>query len=143
MAADIVIAVDLSSENASNIKGEKQKIKKEQTPIIHEENRNELIKKLSVYYENAELSFKSKINDLFKKEAAKPDIIETVTTSINIMQDRITRVNLAVTPPDVLIQPHLGDLKMLDFDQVEHTIEEGYTKAKEKIEDIRILLETA
>jgi NTE family protein len=59
------------------------------------------------------------------------------------MQDRITRVNLAVTPPDVLIRPHLGDLKMLDFDQVEHTIEEGYTKAKEKIEDIRIMLETS
>jgi NTE family protein len=59
------------------------------------------------------------------------------------MQDRITRVNLAVTPPDVLIRPHLGDLKMLDFDQVEHTIEEGYSKAKEKIEDIRIMLETS
>jgi NTE family protein len=70
-----------------------------------------------------------------------PDIIETVTTSINIMQDRIARVNLAVTPPDILIQPHLGDLKMLDFDQVEHTIEEGYTKAKEKIGAIRTMLD--
>ena len=46
-----------------------------------------------------------------------------------------------MTPPDVLIQPHLGDLKMLDFDQVEHTIEEGYTRAKEKINDIKSLLE--
>ena len=58
------------------------------------------------------------------------------------MQDRITRINLAVTPPDVLIQPHLGELKMLDFDQVEHTIEEGYIRAKEKIEDIKIMLES-
>jgi len=91
---------------------------------------------LSVYYESAELAFRSKINELLKKEADMPDIIETVIMSINIMQDRITRVNLAVTPPDVLIQPHLGDLKMLDFDQVEHTIEEGYIRAKEKIGEI-------
>ena len=69
-------------------------------------------------------------------------LIETVTTAINIMQDRITRINHAVTPPDVLIRPHLGELKMLDFDQVDHTIEEGYTKAKAKIDDIKSMLET-
>jgi NTE family protein len=142
MGADIVIAVDLSSGIISKQKRKKQKFRSEKTPVEQEEKKNELIKKLSEYYENAELSFKTKINDLFKKEASTPDIIETVTTSINIMQDRITRINLAVTPPDVLIQPHLGELKMLDFDQVEHTIEEGYIRAKEKIEDIMILLES-
>ena len=142
MGADIVIAVDLSSGIISRQKRKMQKFRSEKTPVEQEEKKNELISKLSEYYENAELSFKTKINILFKKEASTPDIIETVTTSINIMQDRITRINLAVTPPDVLIQPHLGELKMLDFDQVEHTIEEGYIRAKEKIEDIMILLES-
>ena len=141
MGADIVIAVDLSSAIISKQKLKKQQPRSEKTLVEQEEKKRELIKKLSAYYENAELSFKTKINDLFKKEASTPDIIETVTTSINIMQDRITRINLAVTPPDVLIQPHLGELKMLDFDQVEHTIEEGYVRAKEKIEDIMSLLE--
>lgn len=141
MGADIVIAVDLSSENTSKQKRKKQTIRSEKTPLAQEEHQNELIKKLSEYYETAELSFKNKIHDLFKKEASTPDIIETVITSINIMQDRITRINLAVTPPDILIQPHLGELKMLDFDQVENTIAEGYIRAKEKIEDIRIMLE--
>jgi NTE family protein len=142
MGADIVIAVDLSSGIISRKKWKMQKFGSEKTPVKKEEKKNELISKLSEYYENAELSFKTKINDLFKKEASTPDIIETVTTSINIMQDRITRINLAVTPPDILIQPHLGELKMLDFDQVAHTIEEGYIRAKEKIEDIMILLES-
>jgi NTE family protein len=32
---------------------------------------------------------------------------------------------------------------MMDFDQVEHVIEEGYIGIKEKIEDIKILLEPA
>lgn len=141
VGADIVIAIDLSSGNISKQKRKKQKSRWDKTPVEQEESKNELIKKLSEHYEKAGLSFKNKINDLLKKEASTPDIIETVTTSINIIQDRITRINLAVTPPDVLIQPHLGELKMLDFDQVEHTIEEGYIRAKEKIEDIMIMLE--
>jgi NTE family protein len=47
-----------------------------------------------------------------------------------------------VDPADALIQPRLGELKMLDFDQVEHTIEEGHIGVKEKIEDIQTLLES-
>ena len=142
MGADIVIAVDLSSETFSRKKRKKQKMQSEKTPVKQAPHKNELIQKLSAYYETAEFSFKNKINELFKKEASTPDIIETVTTAINIMQDRITRINHAVTPPDVLIRPHLGELKMLDFDQVDHTIEEGYTKAKAKIDDIKSMLET-
>ena len=60
---------------------------------------------------------------------------------INIMQERITRINLAVEPPDVLVQPRLGTLKMLDFDQIEQVIAEGYIAVKEKMEDIRALME--
>lgn len=144
MGADIVIAVDLSSRNISKMKRKREgrRVQTEATSLKQEVHKNELISKLSAYYETAESSFKSKLNDLFKKEASTPDIIETVTTSINIMQDRITRINLAVTPPDVLIQPHLGELKMLDFDQVEHTIAEGYLQARNKIDDINALLKT-
>ena len=57
------------------------------------------------------------------------------------MQERITRINLAVEPPGLLIQSPLGQLKMMDFDQVEHTIEEGYVGAKDKIEVTKALLE--
>ena len=42
----------------------------------------------------------------------------------------------SITFDDVLIQPRLGQLKMMDFDQVEQTIEEGYISVKEKIEEI-------
>ena len=102
-----------------------------------------MIQKLAAYYENAEFGVKHKLNELLKREVSTPDIIETVTTSIGIMQERITRINLAVEPPDVLIQPRLAGLKMMDFDQVEHAIEEGYLAVKEKIDDIKTLLEPA
>ena len=57
------------------------------------------------------------------------------------MVERITRINLAVEPPDILVQPRLGALKMMDFDQVNYTIEEGYIGVKDKMEDIKALLE--
>jgi NTE family protein len=104
----------------------------------------ELLKKLSDYYDSAEASFRTKINELFRREEEEeiPDIIDTVMTSINIMQERITRVNLAVDPPDILIQPRLGDLRMMDFDRVDHAIEEGYMGVMERIDDIKALLAT-
>ena len=103
-------------------------------------HQNEWMKKLSDYNETAGFKFKNRVNELLKIEKSTPYILETVTTSIGIMQERITRINLAVEPPDILIQPRLGELRMMDFDQVEHAIEEGYTGVKEKIEDIKMLL---
>jgi NTE family protein len=141
MDADAVIAVDLNSGIISS--------KRKTRPIRREAKKtgespsykSELFQKLSDYYEAAEFTFAEKVSELLRRESATPDIIETVMSSINIMQERITRINLAVEPPDVLIQPHLGQLRMMDFDQVEHTIEEGHAAVKDKIEDIKALLE--
>jgi len=57
------------------------------------------------------------------------------------MQERITRVNFAVNPPNILITPRLGDLKMLDYDQVARAIEEGYIATQHKLNDIMLLLD--
>jgi NTE family protein len=143
LEADVVIAVDLNSGVVSHKKPPKQsKTAPPKKPDSLAYN-SELLKKMVDYYEHAETSFTSKISELLHRESSTPDIIDTVMTSINIMQERITRINLAVEPPDVLIQPRLGQLKMMDFDQVEQTIEEGYSGVKEKMADIKKLLETA
>jgi len=107
------------------------------------EYKYELLKKLAEYYESAEMSFKTKISELFHREEDLPDIVDTVMTSINIMQDRITRINLAVEPPDILVQPRLGSLKMMDFDRVDYAIEEGYLGVMERIDDIKAMLQQA
>ena len=139
--ADVVIAVDLNSGIVSRrMKTQKKNEVEKQVPE-GPKFKSELLTKLTDYYETAETNFKNKINELLGRDANMPDIIDTVMTSINIMQERITRINLAVEPPDVLIQPRLGALNMMDFDQVELAIEEGYIGVKEKMEDIRALLE--
>lgn len=137
MGADIVIAVDLNTGLVSKRKRRKEKkyLPQENKPVF----KNELFNKLYIKYEKAEYSIKKMI--MKYEESAPPHMIDTLMSSIGIMQERITRTNLAVEPPDILIQPRLGDIKMLDFDQVNYCIEEGYRGVKEKINEIRMLLE--
>lgn len=142
--ADVVIAVDLNSGIVSRrMQKPPQKLPE---PVVAAETPpafgSELIAKLINYYGSAEETLKSKIHGLIGRDSDIPDIFDTVMSSINIMQERITRINLAVEPPDVLVQPRLGALKMMDFDQVQLVIEEGYIGMKEKMEDVRALLET-
>jgi len=139
MAADVVIAVDLNSGLIA-ARAETAQVPAVVNDAEEPEYKHQLLQKLADYYASAEMSFKSRISDLFKRESDTPDIIDTVMSSINIMQRRITRINLAVEPPDILIQPRLGDLKMMDFDQVAHAIEQGYLGVREKVEEIRALL---
>jgi len=142
LEADVVIAVDLNSGVVSRRKlGRQIRRVPKKAEDLHA-YKNELSRKLAAFYETAESSFAGKINEIIRRESSTPDIIETVMTSINIMQERITRINLAVEPPDILIQPHLAQLKMMDFDQVEHTIEEGHARVKDKMEEIKALLES-
>ncbi|MFW2367972.1 MAG: patatin-like phospholipase family protein [Desulforhopalus sp.] len=148
MGAEVVIAVDLNSRIVSRSKQptspsvkDRPNNKVAEVPETESSGRYELVKKMADYYENVENKLRNRTNELLHRELATPDIIETVMTSVSIMQERITRINMAVDQPDILIQPRLGELKMMNFDQVEHTIEEGYIGLKEKLEDIQILLD--
>ena len=147
MGAGVVIAVDLNSRIVSRAKGspilsgiEKEKKLLSKVTATETVNRNELIKKVADFYESAENRFKDKTSEFLRRDPTTPDIIETVMTSIGIMQERITRINLAVDRPNILIKPRLGELKMMNFDQVSHAIEEGYIGLQERLEDIHNLL---
>ena len=149
LGAGVVIAVDLNSRivsrtRRSNIVAEIKQPKESTTIGAEEEqdNRSELMKKIADFYESAENKLKFKTSELLKREVATPDIVETVMTSVSIMQERITRINLAVDRPNILIQPRLGEIKMMNFDQVAHAIEEGYLGVQEKLDDIYNLLES-
>ena len=135
MGSDIVIAVNLDSRLVS-----RKRHRKIETapPVKAEPVGNEFLKNLSARYDAAE----KMIRDRFDagKKTKPPGSRQVINASIQIMQERITRVNFAVSPPDILITPRLGDLKMLDYDQVAHSIEEGYIATRNKVDDIKMLL---
>lgn len=57
--------------------------------------------------------------------ASPPSLFEIVVSSMNVMQDRITRSRMAGDPPDVLLAPRLGHLALLDFHRAEEAIAIG------------------
>jgi NTE family protein len=135
MGADVVIAIDLNSGLASKkpLKKSKKIVKGQQ------KERNEFIARIASQYGNAERAVKNQINRWFSS-SSRPNIIDVLGSSVAIIEEQITRINLVMDPPDILIQPRLGDLKMFDFDQAERSIQEGYTQAKLQIDNIKTLL---
>lgn len=84
---------------------------------------------------------------VFRRDYEGPSIFGVMTSSLNIMQDRITRSRLAGDPPDVHIAPRLGHLGLLEFDRAEETIREGEAavmrKRPELADALQVLSQTA
>ena len=140
MGADFVIAVDL---NSGVINGHKKKIEKN---IDNDKQRkavarNEIVNQLFSKYDQAGKLMKNKLNSWFNQSESSPHIINIIGSAIGIMQAQITKNNLEIDCPDVLIQPQLAGVKMFDYDQAERSINEGYDRTMEKMETITKLLD--
>lgn len=65
------------------------------------------------------------VRSVFRRDYDGPSVFGVMTSSLNIMQDRITRSRLAGDPPDVHIAPRLGHFGLLEFDRADEAIREG------------------
>ena len=55
-----------------------------------------------------------------------PGVFDVIATSVNVMQDRITRSRMAGDPPDLLISPRLAHIGLLELHRGDEAIAEGY-----------------
>lgn len=69
-----------------------------------------------------------------------PSIIGVMTSSLEILQARVTRSRLAGDPPDVLIEPQLRDVGSMEFHRAEELIEEGQKSVARVAEQIKYQL---
>ncbi|MET0052598.1 MAG: patatin-like phospholipase RssA [Candidatus Thiodiazotropha sp.] len=74
---------------------------------------------------------------LFGESRDVPGLYEVLASSINIMQDRITRSRMAGDPPDMILSPRMAKLGLMEFDKAEYGISEGL----KEIERMRPALE--
>lgn len=119
MGADVVIAVDLSTDILGR--------------YLRDESEPELELPASPVWE-----WKRKLQDrLSTFIPARPDamprlpsVLEVMASSINIMQVRINRSRMAGEPPDVIVAPRLAQLGLLDFHRAEEAIAEGERAAE-------------
>lgn len=112
MGADILIAVDLSSDTLG----------RHLAPVP-----DETLKSSSPGYEwmrrmKTDFGF---LTSSSPAEQRLPSVFDVIASSINIMQVRITRSRMAGEPPDLIITPRLAHLGLLDFHQAATAIQVG------------------
>jgi NTE family protein len=147
LGADVVIAVDLNAD----IIGKRSMQAKEVSTKRAIENKQEA--QPSDSFENKEggsetslgnwretfADFSSQIFPNLNKEQEPqaPGMFETIASSVNIMQDRITRSRMAGDPPEVLLSPRLAHISLLEFYRAEESIQVGYDLTLQKLDVIR------
>jgi NTE family protein len=67
----------------------------------------------------------------------RPGIPTVMIDAFNVMQDRITRSRLAGDPPDVLINPKLGQFGWFDFHRADEAIAAGAEATERAIETVQ------
>ncbi len=75
----------------------------------------------------------ARFSDISKSRRRKddsPSFIDVLAASVHIMQDRITRSRMAGDPPDVVLMPRVGDIRLLDYDRGAEAIEAGRTSVR-------------
>lgn len=125
MGADIVIAVNLNDDIVG---------KHNRKTINTKENFNfKTGSRENAFWERVSYQLTNSLNErkeiimskLFGDSLDAPGLFNVLASSINIMQDRITRSRMAGDPPEIILSPHLSELGLMEFDQGEMAIEEG------------------
>lgn len=62
---------------------------------------------------------------IFRRSPDSPSLFGVLISSLNIVQDRITRSRLGGNPPDVHIKPYIGHIGLMEFDKARELIAEG------------------
>jgi NTE family protein len=130
MGADIVIAVDLSSDVLGRRLREEPEAEAPAAAI------SEWRRKLQ---ENLSTLMPARADD----EPKLPSILDVVATSINIMQVRIGRSRMAGDPPDAIVAPRLAQLGLLDFHRAREAIDEGERAVKAALPGLNALFDRA
>ena len=66
-----------------------------------------------------------------------PGYFDVLMTSINVMQDQITRARLAGEPPHVMLMPRLQHIGLLEFNRAAETISEGRACVEQALPSLR------
>ncbi len=135
MGADIVIAVDLNWDmmlRRSRVAGQPREAEAEETA------QGGLLQAIVARLRPAKSAGKGPDTGL-----PMPSMLDVLTTSLNIMQMRVTQSRLAGEPADVVIRPRLNDVAAMDYHLAAGTIAEGERAAEFALAHIRDVLGTA
>lgn len=133
MGADVIIAVNLNRSigdlHASPLlPGPRIKpvdeIERRLTRLVEQINKMPLVKKKPFDL--------GPMKEMFNA-ARTPDILEVLGNSLRIMESQLAQFQLAASPPDILIEPHLNHINFMDFHRADEAIQIGYQETMKVI----------
>ena len=122
LGAEVVIAVNLNGDIAGKHLVAHQRRSAQQRQILKE---YPIVAKLLAQMPEA---MQARANSLLAPTSTPngtPGLFDVLASSINIMQDRITRSRMASDPPDVVLSPQLAHIGLMEFDRAKEAIAEG------------------
>jgi len=133
LGADFVIAVHLNSQLNSKAlqrrgrsippQTEAEQLEKEKADMEVQDNENGFFDNMWSGSKEYLDSFKERFRNNGEKA---PGMFSVMASSIDIMQERITKARMAGDPPDILVQPKLGHIGIMEFYRGQEAIDLGY-----------------
>ena len=138
MGAEVVIAVSLNIDMVGkNLRSSNHQPAEE---VMAADEGDELWNRISTQFGRSMTQKKEMLlSRLFGESLSTPGLIDVLSGSLYIMQDRISRSRMAGDPPDVLLSPRLSHLGLMEYDRGNIAIEEG----RACVERMRIMIEHA
>jgi NTE family protein len=127
LGAELVLAVNLNG----GIAGRRRPAP---TPLIAEPDRRHLGDVLRNGAGNL-------LAQLLGNNQAQPGYVDVLIGAVNIMQDQITRTRLTGDPPDILLQPRLGHIGLMEFNRADEAIAAGAAAMRALLPALQCLLE--
>ncbi|MBI5462864.1 MAG: patatin-like phospholipase RssA [Gammaproteobacteria bacterium] len=125
LGAERVIAVDLNADLLSHRAADMQTAYGNHR-LDKALNRLQELPWLSLLGEGLLTKTQQWVNDFKRDSEALPSLVDVLTQSVYIMQMRITRARMAGDPPDILLAPKLGHIRLVEFHRAAEAIEAGY-----------------
>lgn len=139
LGADIVIAVNLSSDTLGRTMSSIQPDKRREDG---EEERDEEEGWFERMIGRMHTGLRFRLDRLIssgteEERVAGPGLFDVMAGSINIVQDRLTRSRMAGDPPDIQIAPRLAHIRLMEFHRATEAIDEGRRAVERVAEQIR------
>lgn len=90
-------------------------------------------------YENIQqpVGWRERLRGLVSRRASvPPTAMEIMSTSIQVLENRLKRSRMAGDPPDILLQPFCPQISTLDFHRAEEAIAAGALAVEKKMDEL-------
>ena len=77
-----------------------------------------------------------------RRATTTPTAMEIMTTSIQVLENRLKRNRMAGDPPDILLQPFCPQISTLDFHRAAEAISAGSLAVEKKMDELLPLVRT-